>query len=691
MVLKNCVFFFISCLIFHSAIAQADTLHFQKDTVLNEVIVTAFNANNRWIEVPASIALVSSKDLANFSSLSFVPVLNSLPGVRMEERSPGSYRVSLRGSSLRSPFGVRNIKVYLNEIPLSDATGNTYINLIDLQSVSQMEIAKGPASSIYGAGTGGAILMKNALLFSDTINHSFRVGLSVGSFGMNQQQGEWIVKNKNFSSSLQLNRLISDGYREQSFLQKNGLLWQTAFQASNNKFTSLFFITDLSYGTPGGITSAQMQLNPQLSRQPTASLPGAIQQKTAVYNQTIFGAFSHKYQFDESNSIKWFISLNKTSFKNPFITNYEQRAETNMNIGLQYSYMPFNNNHNIEWINGFELLMNESFINNYTNNAGIPGNLITKDFIYSKQSFFFSQLKFRIAHKLSISAGFSVNRQLYEYKRLTEVQPVLNTRKINAPFVPRLSFSYPVSKNLFLYMIASKGFSSPSLAEVRPSDGNFYPYLEAEKGWNVEAGFKGFLFKHQLMIDLNYYRFKLNDAIVRRNDLSGAEYFVNAGSSIQEGIELMVKNDLIKQKTGIVHQLSINGSFSYQPYRFIEYQQGINSFNGNAITGVPKTIAVFGVQSQFRSGYYMNASINGVSVIPLNDANTVYADNYQLLQMKMGRLVQVKNYTFDCFIGGDNLLNQLYSLGNDINAAGNRYFNPAPSKNFFAGIRIGFQ
>ena len=675
----------------HSVMAQSDTISFQKDSILKEVIVTAFNTNERWKEVPGSIALVSSKDLASFSSLSFVPVLNSLPGVRMEERSPGSYRVSLRGSSLRSPFGVRNIKVYWNEIPLSDATGNTYINLLDLQSVSQIEIAKGPASSMYGAGTGGAILLNQPILLSDSINQSFHFGLSVGAFGMNQQQGEWKYSNKKFSSSLQIHRLVTDGYREQSFLQKNGLVWQTAMKTRKSIFNTLLFLTDLNYGTPGGITPAQMQLNPQLSRQPTATLPGSVQQNTAVFNRTIFGAISHKHQFNEYHSIKWFVSLNRTEFKNPFITNYEQRNETNMNIGFQHVYTPLNNNNKIQWVNGIELLMNESLINNYLNNAGIAGNVISKDVVFSKQQFFFSQLKWQVVKKLLVTAGFSSNQQLYDYKRLSDAQPILNSRIINAPFVPRIAMSFQATKNMFLYLVAAKGFSSPSLAEVRPSDGNFYPFLEAERGWNFEAGVKGNIFGNHLILDLSYYRFKLNNAIVRRNDVAGAEYFINAGSSLQEGIELLIKNNLISRKTGIMRQLLINGSLSYQPYRFLEYKQGVNSFNGNAITGVPKTIVFIGIQSLLLNGYYFNLSINAASRIPLNDANTVFTESNQLVQAKMGKLVQWKKYEIDAFIGADNLLNQLYSLGNDINAAGNRYFNPAPSKNFYAGIRIGFQ
>jgi iron complex outermembrane receptor protein len=42
------------------------------------------------------------------------------------------------------------------------------------------------------------------------------------------------------------------------------------------------------------------------------------------------------------------------------------------------------------------------------------------------------------------------------------------------------------------------------------------------------------------------------------------------------------------------------------------------------------------------------------------------------------------------FIGGDNLLNEKYSLGNDINGFGGRYYNAAPGRNYYAGIVVNF-
>ena len=42
----------------------------------------------------------------------------------------------------------------------------------------------------------------------------------------------------------------------------------------------------------------------------------------------------------------------------------------------------------------------------------------------------------------------------------------------------------------------------------------------------------------------------------------------------------------------------------------------------------------------------------------------------------------------EVFVGADNLFNETYSLGNDINAAVNRFYNVAPGRNYYAGISV---
>jgi iron complex outermembrane receptor protein len=108
------------------------------------------------------------------------------------------------------------------------------------------------------------------------------------------------------------------------------------------------------------------------------------------------------------------------------------------------------------------------------------------------------------------------------------------------------------------------------------------------------------------------------------------------------------------------------------------------------VTGVPRWINVSGVDIKTRNGYYANITFNYTSSIPLNDANSVYAKPYHLLQSRVGKQTKLHKLQLNVFAGGDNLLNEVYSLGNDINAFGGRYFNPAPTINYYAGARLEF-
>lgn len=660
------------------------------DTTLQEVTVAAFNTNQQWKDAPAAVSILIAKELNAQSPISLVSAFNTLPGVRMEERSPGSYRLSIRGSLLRSPFGVRNIKAYWNEIPLSDATGNTYLNLLNLQQINKVEIAKGPSASSYGAGTGGVVLFNSVLPFTHNLNNKYSVLFTIGSFGLHQTVADWQTSTPQFASTVQVSNLHSNGYREQAELNKTSISWLTKSTFKKQELNTLFFYTNLHYQTPGAITKAQMRLNPTLSRQAVGSFPSSIQQKAAVYNQTIFGAIHHTYHWNDQLQVKSFLSINTTQFKNPFITNYEQRAEVNMNAGMQLVYTPIKAFNQFRWINGAEWLFNESSINNFKNNRGIAGTIFSQDMIYSSQQFYFSQFQMKWNNHFAITAGVSQNVQSYQYKKLTNITSPFFNRTILAPWIPRLSVLYQVHKNISAYAIVAAGFSAPSLAEVKPSDGNFYPFLNAEKGWNTELGLKGFLLNNKLAFDIALYQFKLNDAIVTRNDASGAAYFVNAGTTLQKGIELFTKYHFFNNPRQQISSFTISNNFCYQPYRFISYKQGAVDFSGNKLTGVPITTNSISASITTQKQYYVDVQLQLTSSIPLNDSNTEFADAYQLLQMKMGKNLQFKKLHVAIFIGGDNLLNQLYSLGNDINAAGLRYYNPAPERNWYSGIRIGF-
>ncbi|MEQ1624329.1 MAG: TonB-dependent receptor [Sediminibacterium sp.] len=667
---------------------MAQSTTFGSDT-LQTVQLEVFKSKIQWKAAPVAIAALSKNELNSYSPISLVPVINQLPGIRMEERSPGSYRLSVRGSLLRSPFGVRNLKLYWNQIPLSDATGNAYLNLVELADLDAVTILKGPSASIYGAGTGGVVLLDSKNDFSAIQHHQLNMGLSVGADGMIHETAGWKFQSKKISSNLQQSHLKYNGYREQSAMEKKHIKYNAAMQLGQHQLDFLSFYTDLFYQTPGGITLAQMQSNPRLSRQATATLPSAITQQASISNKTIFAGLSDKWVVSNWSTMSAFVSINNTQFENPFITNYEFRNETNAAAGIQWQW--FSPNRKLEWTSGGEWLFNHSNIANYGNRKGVADTIQYKDDIHAKQWTIYSQLQWHPMEKWLLQMGLSLNQQSVDFIRLTD-NPMVKTDKSTNPIIaPRIALSYQLSNSVTAYAIASFGFSPPSLAEIRPSDGKFYGDLQAEYGWNKEIGIKGFFWNNRLQFDLAYYHFQLLQAIVRRNNATGSEYFVNAGSATQQGIEAMVKYALKDEGDSRKWSLHAYSSVAFQPYRFDNYQQGANNYNGNAITGVPRNTWVTGFNLEWIKQFYLNASVNAVDPIPLTDANDAIADAYQLVQLKTGFKKKIRNSEVHIFAGVDNLLNQTYSLGNDINAVGRRFYNPATERNYYLGFNLQFR
>src|SRR5690349_8031486 len=79
--------------------AQTEVEAADSSDVLQEVVIRAYETNRKLIEVPAAVSFINKAQLNRFSNISLVPALNTAPGVRMEERSPGSYRLNIRGST----------------------------------------------------------------------------------------------------------------------------------------------------------------------------------------------------------------------------------------------------------------------------------------------------------------------------------------------------------------------------------------------------------------------------------------------------------------------------------------------------------------------------------------------------------------------------------------------------------------
>jgi iron complex outermembrane receptor protein len=663
----------------------------EKDSVqiLEEVTVKAYEQNRKLMQVPAAIAVISKPHLTRFTNTNILPALNNNPGIRMEERSPGSYRLNIRGSSLRSPFGVRNVKTYYNDIPYTDPGGNTYLNQLGFYNIQSAEVIKGPGSSLYGAGTGGVLLLKT--------NHTnWHPGLafdfSAGSFGLNNLNTNLRLGTDAFQNTINYSQLSSNGYRDQSELDRKVFTWDlNANLSDKGRITTHFLWGDLFYQTPGALTLAEYNANPKAARPRVGTTPGTIENKAAIYQKIFLAGISFNQKFSENwqNTTSFYGA--STRLLNPTFRNYGRTNEPHTGGRTYFQFTKiFSEQSKLDIVTGVEFQQGISSVRIYSNKAGDPDTLQNDDEINNKVFLAFAQATLELPKSWFLTAGTSINSQNLSITRLSSSPVIEQRRNYSNEVAPRIAILKQLSKPVSIYASIAKGFSPPTTAELLPSSGIIATNLEAEDGLNYEAGIRGTLLK-RIYFDINAFRFGLNNTIVQRRDANGADYFVNAGRTKQIGIETLLSWQVISNANGSIPNFKISLSHTWNDFTYKDFKQVTNDFSGKKLPSVPSQIIAASIDLATKLGVYLNVNYYYAGRIALNDANSEYASSYNLLGARTGWKKNLHpKVLMELFIAADNILDVNYSLGNDINAFGGRYYNAASTFNFAGGIALHF-
>jgi iron complex outermembrane receptor protein len=662
-----------------SSFAQETTDTTSKE--LSEVVIKAYEQNRKLINVPVAVSIISQKQLLRFNNSSIVSAMNTQPGVRMEERSPGSYRLNIRGSSMRSPFGVRNVKVYLNDIPFTEPGGSTYLNLLSFFNIQSIEVVKGPGGSLYGAGSGGAVLLRTHLN-----NQQSGVGLdySLGSFGLqNMNVYARIGENKN-QQTIGFTKLHSNGYRCWTNLDRLVFTWDGNFELNSKQRLRTFLLYgDLRYQTPGGLTTAEFAADPKQARPRVGATPSSEQANAGVNQKSFLTGLS--YEFEMNPSFKNITSLYGafSQFNNPTVRNYERRTEPHLGGRSIFTYSPKLKKGELKIVAGVEMQTGWYNIRVYRNRNGLSDSLQTEDEVNTNLWSAFVQTEYNPIEDWTFTIGASINRNKIKIIRLNKFPLNPQSRTYDNELAPRLAVLRKLNKHISVYASVARGFSPPTSTEVLPSTGIISTELNAEEGWNYELGSRMNLLAGKLFIDVNAFYFELKNAIVQRRDVNGADFFINAGSTKQQGLELLLNYKLLNQAT-------VWTSYTYNDFSYKDFKQLNNDFSGKQLPGVARHNVVVGTDVKIKNGIYSNLTLNYISPIQLNDANSFSAAEYYLCNIRVGFRRSLASISLDVFAGADNLFDEIYSLGNDINAAANRFYNAAAGRNFTAGVSLFF-
>jgi outer membrane receptor protein involved in Fe transport len=145
-----------ACLLVGSVVHAQDA-----DSVMSEIVVTAQKKSERLLDVPVSVAAVSSDSLVQQNLVQFRDFYNRVPSVSLsgggtEQRANG---VAIRGVTTGGGTAA-TVAFALDDTPLTSGAASAQSPLIDIDpsDLQRVEILRGPQGTLYGASSLGGLV-----------------------------------------------------------------------------------------------------------------------------------------------------------------------------------------------------------------------------------------------------------------------------------------------------------------------------------------------------------------------------------------------------------------------------------------------------------------------------------------------------------------------------------------------------
>lgn len=125
-----------------------------------EIVVTAQKREQTLIDIPQSITVVGEKALERNQATNFQDYLKLVPGLQLNQSTPGQGRLVLRG--VNTGGVASTVAVYVDETTFGSSSGLVNGAILagdfDTFDVARIEVLRGPQGTLYGASSLGGVL-----------------------------------------------------------------------------------------------------------------------------------------------------------------------------------------------------------------------------------------------------------------------------------------------------------------------------------------------------------------------------------------------------------------------------------------------------------------------------------------------------------------------------------------------------
>lgn len=686
-----------------SNIAASSIIALEKsESTLQEVVLTANRGEMvKRSEAPIAITNINSRIIQDAKPSSIDQVLNKVSGVNMVNLGNEQHQMSIR-----QPITTKSLFLYLEDgIPVR-TTGLFNHNALlemNLAAVKNIEVIKGPSSSLYGSEAIGGVV--NFITAAPTAVPVLKIGIQGNNIGYKRADlqtsftsGRWGVSVSGYYADKR------NGFLEFSDFHKGTATARIDYRFTNNT-TLVNSLTWSAYDSDmSGSTDSVMFVSRRFSTPHTFTYRKV---DALRYRSTL----SHEWKEGSKTTVS-LIYRDNTIAQNPAYrvrddyrrqgntwTGKKEVAHGEVNSSRFNSYA-FIGQHkqNLNWkravlmggvtvdvspstYDASYIKISKDTITNkyvsYTNTDSILTAYQTKLNNYAA----FVNFEFSPAEKLRVVASLRYDYFYYGFdNHLTPSAFSGSPDTVNSfsRMSPKVGLTYNFSDRTGIYANYSEGFVPPQVTELYT--GVKVPNLDASIFYNYEIGGWAEIIKGKLSAEVSLYHLMGTNEIISVKNDDGTFSNQNAGKTSHKGIELGLNAYPLKD-------ISFRLSGAYSNHIFTEYVEKGISFNGNEMNGAPNWIynTEIWYKPSFIKGFRMGAELQVVGSYFADPQNTARYKGYQVLNLRAG-------YNFgglELWVNALNITDKYYATNVSKSAFGYSYTLAEPL-NFNIGISYDF-
>lgn len=666
--------------------------HAQADKQLEPVVVSASRTEQKLFDASASISAVEVEPFVTASPLvNISELLSAAPGVLVRERQnyAQDLQLSIRGFGTRSTFGVRGVRILVDGIPATMPDGQGQAATATLSSAQRIEVLRGPVAQLYGNAAGGVVQVFTADPPVSPQPSITKASIGYGSDKQRQTGATLGVAGEGLGGLIDLFHYETDGYRDHSAARRtqlNGKLkWQPSAATTVTGIVNLF--DQPLAQDPLGLTREQFQQNPR------QAVPAALAfdtRKTVEQRQV---GVVIKHQLDARNTINARLYAGERDVFQTLgfggaaltssggIIDLENRYR---GIGASWTHSGRAGGLPLEFTLGVEADELDQHRRGFVNENGGSGELRRNEFDEAGNIDLYGQTEWFFAPQWKSTAGLRLSRVKISIddRYVTGSNPDDSGSVDYTNASPLLGLTWFANENVNLYANVGRGFETPTLVEVAyRADGNGPNLgLDASRSLQGEVGLKWRTGNQS--VDMAVFSARSKDEIVPVANQSGRTIFQNVDKVERTGLEVSWKQQQKNVSTLLAYTL-LNARFKNE---FIADGGRVVSA-GNRLPGVPMHSLYSEFEYRFSPELAAAAEMRVDSKTYVNDINSDTASGHAVFNLRAGKTFRAGAATWHLYGRIDNVFDRSYAGSVIVNEGNGRFFEPAPGRRFFIGLR----